>query len=179
MKQLPIVQSAALLAHIPLADDFYQEGRMRVLGRPPVPFTERPIVANTVVSPEFFRTLEIPLKSGRIFDAHDSVRTGEIPVVVNQSLARQIFPGEDPVGQRLDYRPDEDHTTWSIVGVVGDIRGAALGADPPAMVYLCTCASAPIFNAGFAIRTAGDPKTAIRAVEQRSAPWIATSPSPT
>jgi len=49
------------------------------------------------------------------------------------------------VGQRLGYGPDENNTTWSIVGVVGDIRGAALVADPPALVYLCTCASARVF----------------------------------
>src|SRR5205814_1565171 len=83
---------------IPLNDeDFYATGRIRVLGRPVAPFTERPVVNNTVVSPEFFRTLEIPLKSGRIFDAHDRPRSTETvafgfvpaePVVVNTALAR-------------------------------------------------------------------------------------------
>jgi predicted permease len=164
LKQLPMATSAALLSDIPLDDeDFYGSGRIRVLGRPAVPFVERQVVNNTAVSPEFFQTLEIPLKAGRVFDAHDGVQPR--PVVVNEAFVRQIFPGEDPLGRRLGFGPDERNTIWTIVGVVGNLRGGALGADPPSMVYLCACPGNPVFRSGFAVRTAADPKAAIRAVE--------------
>ncbi len=86
---------------------------------------------------------------------------------MNQAFARRIFPGEDPVGRRIGFGPDQLNVTWTIVGVVGDIRGATLGADPPSMVYRCTCSGTPVFRAAFAIRTPGDPKALIRAVEQQ------------
>jgi putative ABC transport system permease protein len=177
LQQLPMARSAALLADMPLSDDgFYQTGHIRVVERPPVPFVERPIINNGVVSPDFFRTLEIPLKSGRLFDAHDTVQSaavvnygfvGSEPVVVNEALVRQVFPGEDPLGQRIAFGPDQHNVIWTIIGVVGNIRGSTLGSDPPSMVYRCTCAGSPVFRAGFAIRTRGDPNGAIRAAEEQ------------
>ncbi len=177
LQQIPFVRSAALLGDIPLSDeDFYGSGRIRVIGRPAAPFRERPIVNNTMVSADFFRTLEIPLKRGRVFDAHDSVASAETvsfgfvhaePVVVNEALVRRIFPGEEPIGKQLGFGPDERNITWTIIGTVGDVRGGALGADAPAMVYRCTCAGSPVFRAAFALRTSGDPKAAIRAAEEQ------------
>jgi predicted permease len=177
LKELPTVRSSAMLADIPLNDeDFYATGRIRVLGRDTAPFSERTVVNNTVVSPDFFRTLEIPLKSGRIFNAHDTPRSTETvavgfvpaePVVVNSAFVRRVFPGEDPIGKRLGFGPDERNITWTIIGVVGDVRGGALGADPPMMVYRCTCSGNSVFRAGFALRTDGDPHAAIRAVEHQ------------
>ena len=176
LQGLPTVKSAALLLDTPLSDeDFYLGGRIRVLGRPVAPFIERPIIHNTLVSPEFFRTLEIPLKSGRIFDSHDARPAGTFvtnygmvsaaPVVVNEAFVRRIFPDEDPLGKRIVFGPDRNSVTWTVIGVVGDVRGGALGAAPPAMVYRCTCEGSSLFRSGFAVRTAGDPKAAIRAVE--------------
>jgi putative ABC transport system permease protein len=167
LNHLPMVRSATLSANIPLRDEgFHQTGRIRVVGRPLVAFVDRPIIDNTMVSPEFFRTLGIPLKSGRIFDPHDSALPAE-PVVVNEAFVRRIFPGEDPLGRQIGFGPDERPVTWTIVGVVGNIRSASLGADPPSMIYRCTCAGTPIYLAGFLLRTAGDPETAIHAVEQQ------------
>jgi predicted permease len=177
LQQLPSAQSAALLTDIPLSgEDFYISGRIRVVGRTLVPFNERPIINNTVVSPSFFHTLEIPLRSGRIFDAHDVLRpahltnygaASEAPVVVNQAFVRKLFPGENPLGRQLVFGPDRNSVTWTILGVVGDVRGGALGADPPAMIYRCACEGSRVFRAGFVIRTAVDPKTVIRAAEDQ------------
>jgi len=177
LQQLPMARSAALLGDMPLSDDgFYQTGHIRVVGRAPVPFAQRPTINNAVVSPDFFRTLEIPIKSGRIFDGHDAVQSMAVvnygfvaaePVVVNEALARQVFPGENPLGQRVVFGPDQHNVTWTIVGVVGNIRGSTLGADPPSMAYRCTCAGSPVFRAAFAIRTEGDPNAAVRAVEEQ------------
>jgi len=178
LQQSPIVRSATIAVDIPLSDqDFYNKGRIRVIGRQQVAFVNRPIINNTVVSPEFFRTLEIPLKAGRIFDAHDFVRTpatadhGFIPaepVVVNEAFVRRIFPGEDALGRRMGYGPDDLKITWTIVGIVGNIRGAALGVEPPSMIYRCTCSGSPLYaRTGFLVRTAVASEAAIRAIEQQ------------
>lgn len=164
MKSIPGAQSAALLSDMPLSDDVLRAtGRFRVEGRPPVPVTERPLANITQVSPEFFRTLKIPLRSGRLFDSRDAAAS-PLPAVVNEALVHRVFPGEDPLGRRIVFGLDHPET-WTIIGVVADVRGGALGADPPSVLYRCVCNGVRLFRAGFAIRTAGDPKAAVRDVE--------------
>ncbi|MGB6943153.1 MAG: FtsX-like permease family protein, partial [Bryobacteraceae bacterium] len=70
-------------------------------------------------------------------------------------------------GKRLGFGPDERSTSWTIVGVVGDIRSGSLGADPPSMIYRCACSGSSVFLGGFVLRTVGDPKAVIRAVEEQ------------
>ena len=167
LQHLSVVRSATMADDFPLSnEEFIPTARIRVQGRPFVAFADRPLVNDTVVGPEFFHTLGIPLKSGRVFDAHDVVPAAE-PVVVNEAFVRRIFPGEDPVGRQLGYGPDERNIKLTIVGVIGNIRGAALGADPPSVLYRCSCAGLSLFRAGYLVRTSVAPETAIRAIEQQ------------
>jgi putative ABC transport system permease protein len=175
VQQLPIVRSAAITEEIPLgADNFTADGAIRVIGRPVVPFAQRPRFKDSQVSPEFFQTLGIALRSGRIFDAHDFIGVSSArpsllqkeAVVVNEAFVRRVFPGEDPLGRQLAFGPDEMNLIWTIVGVVSNIRSTSLGADPPATIYRCTCAGLPAF-AGFLVRTSADPFAAVRAIEQQ------------
>lgn len=174
VQHLPMVRSAALAEEIPLSrSEFIADGAIRVIGRPIAPFSERPRFNDSQVSPEFFQTLGIALRGGRIFDAHDfigvsSARPGlrhRETVVVNEAFVRRVFPGEDPIGKQLAFGPDEMNLVWTIVGVVSNIRSTSLGADPPATIYRCTCAGVPY--AGFVVRTSGDPLAAVRAIEQQ------------
>ncbi|HEX4592742.1 MAG TPA: ABC transporter permease [Bryobacteraceae bacterium] len=177
VQHLPMVRDATLADDIPLSgDDFPKTGTIGVIGRPLVPLVDRPRINNALVSPEFFHTLGVSVRSGRIFDAHDFVgipaaarpeflRTEA--VVVNEALVHRIFPSEDPLGRRLVFGPDEFNATWTIVGVVSNLRSAALGADPPSMIYRCTCANIPLYRMGLLVRTAVAPLTAIRAIEQQ------------
>jgi putative ABC transport system permease protein len=146
-----------------------------VVGRPILPFTQRPRINNTSVSPQFFETLRMPLKSGRIFNAHDyaAALTGAVPdflereaVLVNESFVRRMFPDENPLGRQLVFGPDEYHITWTIIGVVGDIRTTTLGEAPQPMIYRCTCSGVPLYASAFVVRTSVEPEAAIRAVEQ-------------
>ncbi|MGP0075920.1 MAG: ADOP family duplicated permease [Bryobacteraceae bacterium] len=167
LRHLAVVRSATMADDFPLSnEEFISTVRIRVQGRPLVAFADQPMVNDVVVGPEFFQTLQIPLKSGRIFDAHDFVRSME-PVVVNEAFVRRIFPGEDPVGRQIGYGPDERNIRLTIVGVVGNIRGAALGADPPAVLYRCGCVGISLFRAGYLVRTSVAPEAAIRAIEQQ------------
>ena len=73
------------------------------------------------VTPEFLSTMRIPLRSGRNLAAEDR---GDAPPVllINQELARRVFPGQDPLGQQIMCGYEKLSTWWTIVGVVGDIR---------------------------------------------------------
>jgi predicted permease len=87
-----------------------------------------------VVTPDYFRTMGIPVRSGRAFDPHDRTGTTEV-VVVNESLARRYWPGENPVGRRISLTGASG--PWKeIVGVVGDTRMAAADAAPAPALYL-------------------------------------------
>jgi putative ABC transport system permease protein len=177
LQNLPMVRAAALTADIPLTDrDFPIDGAIRVVGRPIVPFNQRPRIDDTSVSPQFFEALRIPLKSGRLFNAHDFAGAQMAPrfdfleneaVLVNESFVRRMFPGENPLGRELVFGPDDLHATWTIVGVVGDIRTTTLAAEPPSMIYRCTCSGLPIYASAFVVSTSVKPENAIRAIEQQ------------
>jgi putative ABC transport system permease protein len=95
----------------------------------------------------------IPLLSGRTFEDRD--RAGTPPVVViNATMARQVWPGEDPLGRRLRFKGREE---WAaVVGVVGDVKHGGLDDPPRAQVYTAHEQDARIF-ACLVARTIGDP----------------------
>jgi len=119
----------------------------------------------SIVSRSFFQTLGIALLSGRIFDFRDTGHATDA-AVVNEALARKIFPGENALGQRIFFGQN-DTSPWTIVGVVGNIRGSELGAEPAPMVYRCECFGHNSFltRMAFVVRTNGDSHAARRAIE--------------
>ncbi len=166
VEKLPMVRRVAVSTDLPLSgEQLYQTSAFQIFGRAPVPRAQRPQAGLVVVSRDFFATLAIPLRRGRIFDTRDnSNATGGI--VVNEAFARKAFPGEDPVGQRIFFNED-DKSTWTVLGVVGNIRGSELGAEPAPMVYRCECFGHNSFltRMAFIVRTSGDPHAARRAIE--------------
>jgi len=165
LRQLPMVRRAAVTTEVPLEEGWLNITAFQVAGRLPVPLAQQPQASVTVVSRDFFQTLGIPLRNGRIFDLQNNhASAGKI--VVNESFARQIFPGENPLGHRITFGQNDD-SGWTIVGVVGSIRGSALGVEPTPLIYRCNCFTNNSFltRMGFVIRTTQDPRAAIRAVE--------------
>jgi putative ABC transport system permease protein len=99
---------------------------------------EEPVLAyNERVSPQYFDTLGIPLRRGRLFTADD--RAGRTPVmVINETMARTLFPNDDPIGKRIGFRGQNPN--WrEVVGVVGDVTfpsfAASLSVDTAFEVY--------------------------------------------
>lgn len=177
LEQTPTFESVALVSEVPLSEGTRQIFRVGAANETVIPLNERPMVNGSLVSLDFLRTLKIPLRRGRFFDASDAPESQEegVPgllaaelVVVNESLARLIFAGEDPVGRKLFLGPDDRRSTWTIIGVVGDIRVQGLSADPPSTVYRCICYGDPrISRAGFIVQTPTDTSSAARlAAEQ-------------
>ncbi|UCC32560.1 MAG: ABC transporter permease [Phycisphaerales bacterium] len=131
-----------------------------------------------MVTPGFFETMEIPLLSGRYFTASDHA-DGQPVALINERMARQYWPNEDPVGQRLtlDQRasgitnvtiigadPPEAEVTWRmVVGVVANAGSTLRGGPPPPTLYL-PHAQKPSASMAVVARTLGDPKAAIPAL---------------
>jgi putative ABC transport system permease protein len=161
LRQLPMVSRAAVATGIPLEEGRPEGAWFDVAGQAPVPDDERPHAAVTVVSRDFFQTLGVPLRSGRIFGSKDN-RKSAGKIIVNEAFAHKFLPGENPLGQRLLNGGSQS----TIVGVAGNVRGSALGAEPTPLIYECYCETDGDYGRmGFVIRTTGDPRAAIRAVE--------------
>ena len=183
IRSLPTVRSAAIATDVPLSGDRpFSSMAFLVEGRPPLPMADRPQADGAIVSPDFFATMGIPVLAGRIFDERDSyvpagataVAAGYDPhgtargVIVNQAFARAVFPGEDAVGRTiLSGRDNADRST--VIGVVGSIRANSLGAEPVPLVYSCACGNANRFlnRMALVVRTTGDPRSAVAAVQQQ------------
>jgi putative ABC transport system permease protein len=89
----------------------------------------------TMVSPDYFRVLGIPLKSGRVFSATDSPDAPRV-ALINETLHRGYFPGQDPVGRRINTGTEREPVWSTIVGVVGDVKYNGLAdAVQPAIYY--------------------------------------------
>jgi putative ABC transport system permease protein len=88
-----------------------------------------------VATRTYFATMGIPLRAGSYFDEHDDANPGAV-VLVNQSMARKFWPGENAVGKRIKLSSTPDRAPWiTVVGVVGDVRHFAMDIEPRAEVY--------------------------------------------
>jgi putative ABC transport system permease protein len=137
IEALPGVKSAAVTTNLPLTFKGNSIG-VSVEGKPdPGPDQQRSVVTR-VVSPQYFRAMGIALMQGRQFGRED--RAGTPPVaVINETMARRFWPGEDPLGKRLT--PGEANSTdpndWiTVVGVARDVRQFELEAEPKPQMYL-------------------------------------------
>jgi len=89
-----------------------------------------------VASAGYFPTLGIPLLEGRLFDERDTSDAPHV-AVISQSLARQTWPNQDPIGRTIEFgNMDGDLRLLTIVGVVGDVRDHSLESAPPPTVYV-------------------------------------------
>ncbi len=125
VRQVPGVRGAGLIQYLPL-QNFGWWARFSIEGRPPVPVEQLPTAELRYVTPGYFEAMGIPLQKGRLLTDSD---TSDMPtaILVNHALARQYFAGEDAVGRRTDR--------GTIVGVVGDVKGAALELPPTPEIY--------------------------------------------
>ena len=162
----PGVSSAALTTSLPLTGGgdilaFSVEGR-------PVARTDRtPDAEARVVNPDYFRTMEIPLRRGRVLTDQDAPDAPDA-VVINEALARKYFAEEDPVGKRITFGdPQAANVEWfNIVGVVGDVRQSTLQAEPYPQVY-SAYRQTPRRALTIVLRTAGEPTAMANTLRQQ------------
>jgi putative ABC transport system permease protein len=129
---LPGSASAALTDRVPLTGG-QTPAPVAVMGRALAPMSQRAQANRHLVSPNYFKTLGIPMRAGRDFDERDSARVPHV-AIVNETFARQHFPGEDPIGRTLITGMAQ--LPSQIVGVVADVRSTSLNTPPEADYFL-------------------------------------------
>ena len=150
---VPGVISAGGTTRIPLGSTSVSSS-VEIEGRA-VPVAERPAVEFRRALADYFATMGIPVVRGRVFTAADGPTAPPV-AVVNETLARTVFAGEDAVGKHVRFGPAPSGPWTTIVGVVGDVRHRRLDADPEPEVYISGMQNPPV--APFiAVRTSGDP----------------------
>jgi putative ABC transport system permease protein len=140
----------------------------------PTPESQSPPIHSTrSATPDYFRTLGIPLVAGRTFRDSDNADAPNV-ALINRNLARKRWAHEDPIGKYISVNGGQ---TWcQIVGIVGDVKDFGLGSDTPYQIYV-PMAQAPA-PAAVLVRTATDPKAAeglVRRAIREAEPRIAVT----
>jgi predicted permease len=150
---LPGVESAGVISHLPLTD-FQLQGWLRLPGRPQWLNLDQPAIPFGVVSEDYFRTMGIPLRAGRVFNERDHSEAQRV-VILSESLARRLFPNEDAVGKQV-WMPGPGEDMSNVIGIVGDVRHQGLERDVIPQIYLPYMQS-ELWSADIVIRTTSDP----------------------
>lgn len=176
LQSLPGVRSAAAAMGLP-AGRYGSNGMYAVEGRHEFrPGEQLPEAGFRLASPGYFSTLGVPLLRGREFAPGDLFESQPV-VIVSQALARETFPGDDPLGRRIKCGLDRD--VWmTVVGVVGDVRPSPAEAPGPEL-YMPLAQHPVMANEVQVVLRAGlQPESltgAVREVVRRRNPSIAVS----
>ena len=133
---LPGVHAASAAWWIPLSGSevtFNFDSQER-----PLPKAQQPIVQVNAIAPDYFKTLRMPILQGRDFNTRDDIKAPMV-AIVNETFAREYFPGENPVGKRITPNGSMtpgDPPVREIVGVVGDSHLISLSAKPKPQIYV-------------------------------------------
>jgi putative ABC transport system permease protein len=160
---LPGVEAATVATRLPLNPGGSTRGIM-IEGKvyPPDRQGETINPNYSVISPEYFKVLRIPLLSGREFSAGDDAQA-PVVYIINRTMAQTFWPNENPVGKRIRMDPVEK---WKeIVGVVGDVRQRDLGEPPKPMMY-APYAQDPWPFMDIAVRTSQEPQSVTSDVQR-------------
>ncbi|HEU0176236.1 MAG TPA: ABC transporter permease [Blastocatellia bacterium] len=151
---LPGVQAAGATNPLPLTGDTVLA--FVVQGRPALPPGAGQSTNFYAASADYFKALGIPLRRGRLFTERD-VRDSPHVAVINETMARKIFPDEDPIGKRITFDGGGKNPDWyEIVGIVGDVKQYGLDQATPMQTYE-PYTQQTYSSMTLVARTAGDP----------------------
>jgi predicted permease len=163
VRSLPGVEAVAIVNQLPLSDasansSFDVEGRAAG--------TDINVADSQIISPDYFRAMGIPLVRGRFLSEADTT-PAPMSVMVNQTLARKVWPGENPIGKRIRFRSD---APWlSVIGVVTDIKNHGSNvATKPEIYFLHTDQPSGLWadfrSMTLIVRTAAEPQHTVEAI---------------
>lgn len=151
IQAMPGVKSAAGVTRLPLGNP-EQVRAFLIEGRPPLASGEQQTASYNAVSPDYFNAMSIPIAKGRAFTERDA-ENAPLVAVINQTMARRYFPGEEPLGKHLILKKG---SSSEIVGVVGDVKGQGLDAAPKPGIYV-PYLQAPSPSMTLVVRSVADP----------------------
>ncbi len=156
LEVLPGVRSASASLGLPLAITLVAP--VLAEGQPAVPPAQRPLGVWNAITPDYFKTLGIPLVRGRAFSWSDD-ETAPRTLIISESMARRFWPSEDPIGKRILYARRE--VDAEVVGVAADVKTRGLDADA-GMVFYTPYPQFTWPNVRVTIRSEGDPRTLLK-----------------
>jgi putative ABC transport system permease protein len=172
--RLPGVVASAASTDLPLSG---RERRAFTIESQPPASTDLPhVVAHDWLLGAYFDAMGIGLRRGRYLSQQDSAQSEPV-VVINETMARQFWPGLEPVGQRIAWGGGKNHTRWMrIVGIVADVKQGPLGSATVAQTYQPWVQSVAdhlsadqVFGSlrslNLSVRTSGDPLAAAAAIQ--------------
>jgi putative ABC transport system permease protein len=159
---LPGVVSAGATTTLPLSGSGSTQP-FTIEGRPAGLVAEQPTAKVRYISPDYFQTMAIPLRQGRFFNEQDREKGAQV-VIISETMARQFWPGESPLGKQLTPSFHLQQGPREVVGVVGDVK-AGMDADLTAVMYM-SYKQAPRPYMTIVARTAGDPQNFIPAISK-------------
>jgi putative ABC transport system permease protein len=164
---LPGVKSAGVADDVPLRAAVFHT--LEIEGRPQA--GKPPAVAESWVLGNYFQTMRIPLREGRLFTPSDNESSQPV-VIISQRMAKEYWPGQDPIGKHL--RQEENQPWITIVGVVSDVNDGPVGQERRPHIYIPFLQLSDILTAdnvvgearsmNIAVRAAGDPAALAPAV---------------
>jgi predicted permease len=176
LNAIPGVEDSAFTCCLPIQGQFGLD--FTVVGRPVDPAKGEPGAGWMSASPDYYKLFRIPLLRGREFTDHDTAAAPRV-VLINETLAKQFFPNQNPVGQQIiighGVGPEFEEPARQIVGVVGDTHEGGLGRDPGPMMIVpdaqvtdgMTALNARIVPLRWVVRTHGDPHRFIAAITEQ------------
>jgi putative ABC transport system permease protein len=132
LQRIPGAGAAGMIQSLPIRNDYMLS--FAIQGRPEARPGDEPSANHRVVSPDYFKTLGIPLLRGRTFTTHD-VEKSPMVALVDEAFAARHFAGEEPIGRGLDIGNGSDGF-YEIVGVVGNVNYGGLDRAPSPTMYV-------------------------------------------
>ncbi len=133
VREIPAVERAGAISWLPLGSGLGSATSYRVPDKPDPPPGEERVADVRMVDGDLFRAMEIPVLEGRAFDERDRADSRKV-VIVNETLARSVWPGESAVGKTVEMNWGDDLVA-EVVGVVGDVRLVRLDGAARATLY--------------------------------------------
>lgn len=183
IRGLPGVEAAAAASGLPLGNNGWQTSFI-VEGRPLPPLDQTPLMEACLVTPDYFRAMNIPLKRGRYFNDHDDrshlagrdlskltedekQQAGLNSVIIDEEFARRHWPTENPIGKRIKLGRDDKASVLTVLGVVGRVKMEGLSQDSNRVQGYFPFAQNPFGGMTVIIKAAGDPNQLIAAIRQQ------------
>ena len=173
VRALPGVKGAAFISDAPFTANGDTYGYI-VEGEPPLQPGEGNDALYREITPEYFQTIGAVLREGRFFEDSDR-EEGQLVVVVNEFFAKRHWPGQSAIGKRIRFN-DKDEPWRAVAGVVRDIRDRGLLMNMKPAMYVSVAQVKPDTYSCLVVRTAMDPKSTVKAVE--NAVWAVDSQQP-
>jgi putative ABC transport system permease protein len=163
IQEIPGVQAVGAISFLPLTGLGAGTG-FSIEGQPPPPPGSDYVTNVSVCDDGYFRTMNVPLKSGRFFSEREMQEKSNV-VIVSESLARKYFPSGDALGKRLVIQMTRPNVPTEIVGIVGDVRFADFTAEARPTTYWPHPQLA-YSGMTFTVRTAEEPLSLAPSVER-------------